>query len=209
MFVKIDMVLINCIDSVRLRLMKKILPLIFLLFFNCSYAELIIDEWGEESFLDDIIIVSVNGHVTAGDRYRLFFRPLSEERCNQPDSYISFYSVVDDAVEKFNNLPSKYIVANINDDETFLASIEDSGEFIAGARALIFMGTISTENLIGYHKGKDQIKIQLIAFYDYEEKTYHPEKIDDYFDIPVNTSSLNGFEDAVTSAKNKCLASVG
>ena len=189
-------------------MLNKLLSLTFLFFFNCSYAELIIDEWGEESFLDDIIIVSVNGHVTAGDRYRLFFRPLSEERCNQPDSYISFYSVVDDAVEKFENLPSKYIVANINDDETFLTRIEDSGEFIAGARALIYTGTNTTENLIRYHEDRDQIKIQLIAFYDYEEKTYHPEKIDDYFDIPVNTWSLNGFEDAVIFAKNKCLASV-
>ena len=189
-------------------MLNKFLSLTFLFFFNCSYAELIIDEWGEESFLDDIIIVSVNGNVTAGDRYRLFFRPLSEERCNQPDSYISFYSVVDDAVEKFNNLPSKYIEVGINDEGTFIARIEDSGEFIAGARALIHLGTSSTENLIGYQKGKDQMKIQLIAFYDDEKKTYHPEKIDDYFDIPVNTWSLNGFEDAVTFAKNKCLASI-
>ena len=188
--------------------MKKILPLIFLFFFNCSYAELIDDEWGEESFLDDIIIFSVNGQVTHGDRYRLFFRPLSEEICNQPDSYISFYSVVDNAVEKFENLPSKYVVVGINDEGTFIARIEDSGEFIAGARALIHLGTSSTENLIGYQKGRDQMKIQLIAFYDDEEKTYHPEKIDDYFDIPVNTWSLNGFEDAVTFAKNKCLASI-
>jgi len=188
--------------------MKKLLYLALLIIFPNSYAEQIDNQWGEETFLDDIIIVSVNGQVTAGDRYRIFFRPLSIARCEQPDSYISFYSVVDDAVEKFENLPSRYLVAQINDDETFLARIEDSGEFIAGARLLIHMGTNHTDDLIGYHKGNDEMKILLLAFYDYEEETFHPEDIKEYFDIPVNTWSLNGFEEAVTSAKNKCLASI-
>jgi len=191
-----------------LMLVRKLIPLVLILLFTNGYSELKDDEWGTEELFDDIVVVSVNGKITHGDRYRLFFHHTSTEKCNLPQSYISFYSVAGNAKEKFEDLPSKSILTEINQSQKFLTQVVDISDFIAGMRALLYVGINSVEQLIEHHKDNDEIKIELLAFYDQEDERILPVDIEEYFDIPRNTWSLNGFEEAVGAGKAECLSRV-
>ena len=190
--------------------MKKLLPFFLLLIFNNSYAERIDDQWGaEEGLWGDWNLVSVNGEVTHGDNFRLVFRPESIESCDRPASYTSFYSLVANADEKFENLPSKYILTVINEDEKFLSVLNHTTDFIAGKRSLLYLATLDTKAFVNYHKDFEKITIQLIGFYDREEQQLLPEDINEYYDLSKNTWSLNGLEEAVQAGKERCIANIG
>jgi hypothetical protein len=190
--------------------MKKLLYLALLIIFPISYAEQIDNQWGpEEGLWGDKNLVSVNGEVTYGDYFRLVFRPESEESCDEPASYTTFYTIVDNADEKFENLPSKYITTVINEDEKFASIIDHTVDFIAGKRSLLYLATLDTESFVNYQKDFEKITIQLYGFYDLDTQQQLPDDINEYFDITKNTWSLNGLEEAVKAGKERCIANIG
>jgi len=184
--------------------------LIFLFIFTNVYAEQIDNQWGEEEALwGDWNLVSVNGEVTYGDYFRLVFRPESEESCDEPASYTTFYTIVDNADEKFENPPSKYIATVINEDEKFLSIVDHTVDFIAGKRSLLYLATLDTKTFIDYHRDFEKITIQLYGFYDLDTQQQLPDDINEYYDLSKNTWSLNGLEEAVKAGKERCIANIG
>ena len=189
--------------------MKKLFLITSILLCSISYGQ-VNDQWGpEEGLWGDWNLVSVNGEITAGDNFRLVFRPESEESCDRPASYTTFYTIVDNADEKFENLPSRYIVTVINEDDKFLSIVDHTVDFIAGKRSLLYMATLDTETFINYQKGFEKITVQLFGFYDMDNQQQLPDDITEYYDIPKNTWSLNGMEEAVEAGKQRCIANIG
>jgi len=166
------------------------------------------DVWQIEEIFDDIVTVSVNGKVVHGDKYRVYFSPVDEEWCHNPNSSITLLSVVEDAEEKFNNLPSNVLLASIN-NERVLFEISDVGDFLEVAKyALVNIGVMHIEDLINYYQDYDEIEIEILAFYNLDEDKVLQDNINDYFAFPKNIYSLTGFEEAMNTAKNMCLANV-
>ena len=166
------------------------------------------NKWGLEETNTDSIIISVNGNITFGDRYRIIFFPNSKDKCNQPQSYISSYTVVGNAEEKFENIPSEYLLSEINEEEKFLIRIDHVSDFMLGKRAWMHVGINTVEELVDFHKDNEEIKIEFLSFYDREEQKILPNKIADYFDISKNTWSLDGFEEALNKGKAACLMAI-
>ncbi len=165
------------------------------------------DVWQIEEIFDDIVTVSVNGKVVHGDKYRVYFTPEDEEWCHNPQSSITLLSVVEDAEEKFNNLPSNVLLASIN-NERVLFEITEVIDFLEVVKnALVNIGVMHIEDLINYYQDYDEIEIEILAFYNLDEDKVLEDNINDYFAFPKNIYSLTGFEEAMNTAKNMCLAS--
>ena len=169
------------------------------------------DVWQVEEIFDDLVTVSVNGKISHGDRFRLWFRHENEEQCNIAQSSTIFTSVGDHIKKNFSNLPSEVILAEINESEKFLAEIISVSDFFMGEgkRTFLNLGVMPADRIIDYHKDNDEIKIELLAFYDRDEQKSLPENIEEYFDIPINIWSLNGFEEAIKAGKAECLTRIG
>lgn len=166
------------------------------------------DVWQIEEIFDDIVTVSVNGKVVHGDKYRVYFTPVDEEWCHNPQSSTTLLSVVENAEEKFNNLPSNVLLASIN-NERVLFEITDVNDFLEVVKnAFVNMGVMHIDDLINYYQDFDEIEIEILAFYNLDEDKILEDNINDYFAFPKNIYSLTGFEEAMNTAKNMCLASV-
>lgn len=166
------------------------------------------DVWQIEEIFDDIVTVSVNGKVVHGDKYRVYFTPVDEEWCHNPQSSTTLLSVVENAEEKFNNLPSNVLLASIN-NERVLFEITDVNDFLEVVKnAFVNMGVMHIDDLINYYQDYDEIEIEILAFYNLDEDKILEDNINDYFAFPKNIYSLTGFEEAMNTAKNMCLASV-
>ena len=166
------------------------------------------DVWQIEDIFDDIVTISVNGKVVHGDKYRVFFTPVDQEWCHNPQSSITLLSVVENAEEKFNNLPSNALLASIN-NERVLFEISDINDFIGVVKnALINIGVMQIDDLIDYYQDYDEIEIEILAFYDRDEDKVLQDDINDYFAFPKNIYSLTGFEETIQAGKEMCLANI-
>ena len=162
------------------------------------------DVWQIEEIFVDRITVSVNGKVVHGDKYRVWFEPIDEGYCNNPYSSTTFLSVVENAEEKFKNLPSHILASKINNEEYWIkiASIHD---FLSVKSALIDLGVRPIDELISFYEGYDEIEIELTGFYDLDKDEVMQDDINEYFAFPRNVYSLDGFENAIASGQAKCL----
>ena len=116
--------------------------------------------------------------------------------------------MVEDAEEKFNNLPSNALLASIN-NERVLFEISDINDFIGVVKnALINIGVMQIDDLIDYYQDYDEIEIEILAFYNRDEDKVLQDDINDYFAFPKNIYSLTGFEETIQAGKEMCLANI-
>ena len=183
--------------------MNKHLLLILLGFGTFSSAA---NEWNVD-VLTDSISVSIDGNVSAGDKYRILFNPGSDNPCELITQVTTFYSVVKNADKKFSNLPSQYVLAQVkkgSEQEKFIMAIESTSNFIAGKRTLFTVSTNSIDQFIDFHEDNEEIEIELLNFYDLKKQKIIKKNITDYFDIPKNSWSLDGLIKSIKKAKSEC-----
>jgi hypothetical protein len=156
---------------------------------------------------EDAIKISIDGNIVAGDKHTIYFFPAEEEGCEVAHSYFSSYSMADRAVAEMKNLPSKYVLANINDKEKFLATAVTASEFLLGTLVYFYATSNAAEDLLEFYAEDDLISIELMDFYDTETNKRLNVNIEDYFDLPKNTWNLAGLAEALELGKEKCLAS--
>ena len=161
-------------------------------------------EW-EMLVEDDVVTVSIEGNITVGDKYRFILSRNTEEPCNIAESYFSNYTMVENAEKKLNNLPSKYLLAEINQKEKSIVISATTGKFLGGAISYIFLTRNNIEDIIDYYSGEEVISIELLGFYDIDKHELLDGNIEDYFDIPINTWNLAGHEEALKKGKEECL----
>ena len=183
--------------------MNKHLLLILLGFGSFSSAA---NEWNVD-VLTDSVSVSIDGNISAGDKYRILFNPGSDNPCELITQVTTFYSVVKNADKKFSNLPSQYLLAQVkkgSNQEKFIMAIESTSNFIAGKRTLFTVSTNTVEQFLDFHKDNETIEIELLSFYDLKNQKRVNKNITDYFDIPKNSWSLDGVDKSLNKAKSEC-----
>ena len=163
-------------------------------------------EW-EVSVDEDAIKISIDGNIVAGDRQNIYLFPAEGESCEVAHSYFSSYSMADKAVADTKDLPSKYVLANINDKEKFLATAITASEFLLGTIIYFYTSSNAVEDLIEFYAEDELISIELLDFYDIENSKRLNVNIEDYFDLPKNTWNLDGLAKALELGKEKCLSS--
>ena len=168
----------------------------------CSAA----DKWNVD-VLTDSVSVSIDGNISAGDKYRILFNPKSDNPCELITQVTTFYSVVKDAERKFKKLPSNYVLAQVkrgDKQEKFIMQIENTSDFIAGKRTLFTVSTNTVEQFLDFHKDNEAIEIELLSFYDLKNQKRVNKDIADYFDIPKNSWSLNEIKESLSNGKLEC-----
>ena len=163
-------------------------------------------EW-EVSVDEDAIKISIDGNIVAGDRQNIYLFPAEGESCEVAHSYFSSYSMADKAVADTKDLPSKYVLANINDKEKFLVTAITASEFLLGTIVYFYATSNAVEDLIEFYAEDELISIELLDFYDIENSKRLNVNIEDYFDLPKNTWNLDGLAKALELGKEKCLSS--
>ena len=156
----------------------------------------------------DSISISIDGNISAGDKYRVLLNPKSEEPCEVATQVTSFYSVVSNAENKFNNLPSSFVLAQVKkgtEQEKFLMEIVSSVDSIGGRRTLFTVSVNEPNQILDFHQDNEAIEIELLSFYDLKKQQTISQKITDYFDVPKNSWNLEGLNDALSNAKLTCL----
>ena len=184
--------------------MNKYLLLILLGFGIFSSAA---NEWNVD-VLTDSVSVSIDGNISAGDKYRVLFNSKSDNPCELITQVTTFYSVVKDAGRKFKKLPYNYVLAQVkrgDRQEKFIMQIENTSDFIAGKRTLFTVSTNTVEQFLDFHKDNEAIEIELLSFYDLKNQKRVKKNITDYFDIPKNSWSLNGAKASIEKGKSSCL----
>ena len=164
-------------------------------------------DWSVDASSDSISI-SIDGNISAGDKYRVLLNPKSDKPCEVATQVTSFYSVVSNAENKFNNLPSNFVLAQVKKgtkQEKFLMEIVNSVDFIGGKRTLFTVSVNEANQILDFHQGNQAIEIELLFFYDTRNQEKIDKKITDYFDVSKNSWNLIGLEDALLNAKSRCL----
>ena len=165
------------------------------------------NDW-DVDVLDDSISVSIDGNISAGDKYRVLLSSKGDNPCEVATQVTSFYSVVSNAEKKFNNLPSNFVLAQVKkgtQQEKFLMEIVNSVDFIAGKRTLFTVSVNESNQILDFHQGNQAIEIELLFFYDTRNQKKIDKKITEYFDVPKNSWNLEGLEQALLNAKITCL----
>jgi hypothetical protein len=164
-------------------------------------------DWSVDASSDSISI-SIDGNISAGDKYRVLLNPKSDKPCEVATQVTSFYSVVSNAENKFNNLPSNFVLAQVKKgtkQEKFLMEIVSSVDFIGGKRTLFTVSVNEANQILDFHQDNEAIEIELLSFYDLKKQQTISQKITDYFDVPKNSWNLGGLKDALSNAKLTCL----
>ena len=180
--------------------MKKLLTLLLL-------SPLAFADWSVDASSDSISI-SIDGNISAGDKYRVLLNPKSDKPCEVATQVTSFYSVVSDAENKFNNLPSTFVLAQVKKgtkQEKFLMEIVSSVDSIGGRRTLFTVSVNETNQILDFHQDNEAIEIELLSFYDLKNQQTINQKITDYFDVPKNSWNLEGLETALSQGQSLCL----
>ena len=178
----------------------------FILFLSLnSFSEELDDFWQITDYEDpDRIWVTVNGQITHGDKTRISLSP-KDDSCNLAVTYTTFYTTVDDGAAKFSKLPSKYMVAEIFGGPV-LYEIISTNDFLAGNIAWFFTGSLPLKELKEFFKNKDSFSVELKHFFkEGKEGGVLDIDVEEYFDVPKNSWSLNNFEEALDEAQKECL----
>ena len=158
--------------------------------------------------LDDSISVSIDGNISAGDKYRVLLSLKGDNPCGVTTQVTSFYSVASNSEKKFNNLPSNFVLTQVKKgakQEKFLMEILNSVDFIGGKRTLFTVSVNEANQILDFHQDNEAIEIELLSFYDTKKQQKIGMKITDYFDVPKNSWNLEGLEEALSNAKLTCL----
>ena len=164
------------------------------------------NDW-DVDVLDDSISVSIDGNISAGDKYRVLLSSKADNPCEVATQVTSFYSVASNSEKKFNNLPSNFVLAQVKKgtkQEKFLMEIVNAVDFIGGKRTLFTVSVNEANQILDFHQGNQAIEIELLSFYDTKKQQKIDKKITDYFDVPKNSWNLIGLEDALLNAKSRC-----
>ena len=163
------------------------------------------ESWEIEFFSDTMIMVSMPGQVTHGDR--LSFRLNPKADCDQAEMITSFYSVernpnfvgLKDKVIGFNFAVDEHNVLNKADSTTSAGgSVVAASPFLAGHRALMSFGFLPVEYWRRWMDGKSASLVMQ------EANGIVPEA---YFDITNNSWALDGFAKTISKASEICRGS--
>ena len=138
---------------------------------------------------------SVNGgEMMWGDALRVRIQLENIEQCQKGNMFTHFYTYTDN--ENIKKLHNVRMAAKFREVDIIVLILYPK-KFLAGYRPIVDITHNKLDDLKGFLKGYDSVKLQLV---DNEEIT-----VKDYFDRDYNTYSLKGFDDAIDRARNECI----
>ncbi len=197
-----------------IRLLSQILSFsLFLFMFSVpTFAQDLIDEVEIEDVwtvnvekygdaVDDwVVVASVNGKVTDGDRFRIRTPLSSLENCTMGNTMTTFFTMNIDSEKKKKFIKGKLLPATLNADNIYV-KVLFSLPFINGHLAYADIGWNKLENIKEYFHGFDEISLTLKDKKDSEGIIILNS---DYFDIPFNKYSTKGLNSALDRARAEC-----
>ena len=152
------------------------------------------------SMNDWSVIASVNGKVTYGDRLRIRIPLSSLERCSIGNTITTFYTTNIDTEEKVSFIRNKILPAELNGKDMYV-KVLFAIPFMKVHLAYIDMSWNKLENIKDYFDGVEEISLVLKDRNSIDGITILNS---DYFDIPANSFSTKGLNNALFRAQAEC-----
>jgi len=184
----------------------------FLCFPHLSFSQVYLDEeeiedtWtvsvekDGDSISDWVVVASVNGKVTHGDRLRVRIPIKTTERCSIGNTMTTFYTTNIDNETEDQFLESVMIPATLN-DEAIYVNLLFAIRFFDDHLVYIDISYNPLEYLKDHFKGQKDVNLILKDRINQKGITLINS---DYFDVSQNNFSLNGFNAALDRARNEC-----
>jgi hypothetical protein len=151
-----------------------------------------VDDW--------VVVASVNGKVTDGDRFRIRMPLSGLESCTMGNTMTTFFTMNIDSQTKKKFIKGKLLPATLNADDIHV-KVLFSLPFINGHLAYVDIGWNKLENIKEYFRGFDEISLTLKDKKDSEGITIINS---DYFDVSFNNYSTKGLNSALDRARAEC-----
>ena len=157
-----------------------------------------VERYGDRS--DWVVVASVNGKVTHGDRLRVRIPIKTVERCSIGNTMTTFYTTnIDNEVED-QFLESVMIPATLNNDDIYV-DLLFAIRFFDDHLIYVDISYNPLEYLKDYFKEQKEVNFILKDRINQKGITLINS---DYFDVSQNNFSLNGFNTALDRARNEC-----
>ena len=158
-----------------------------------------VERYGD-SISDWVVVASVNGKVTHGDRLRVRIPIKTIERCSIGNTMTTFYTMnIDNEVED-HFLEGVMIPATLNDEDIYV-NLLFAIKFFDDHLVYVDISYNPLEYLKDYFKGQNEVSLILKDRINQKGITLINS---DYFDVSLNNFSLNGFNAALDRARTEC-----
>ena len=163
---------------------KSIIVMAWMFFCVPAMAE----EW-DISVSGDLVIASITGNITYGERHRFVFR---KGNCKRVNHIFSTYTT---NPAYFKTLKGAVLVIEFN-GEIIGAELIVSKKFLSGHLLMFNLGTYDKDVLLNHLKANEKISIRFV------DGNGH--KASDYFDVPYNEWSISEISQAFDNAHRAC-----
>ena len=157
-----------------------------------------VERYGDRS--DWVVVASVNGKVTHGDRLRVRIPIKTVERCSIGNTMTTFYTTNTDNEVEDQFLESVMIPATLNNDDIYV-DLLFAIRFFDDHLIYVDISYNPLEYLKDYFKEQKEVNLILKDRINQKGITLINS---DYFDVSQNNFSLNGFNTALDRARNEC-----
>ncbi len=147
-------------------------------------------EW-DIAVSNDLVIASITGNITHGDRQRFVFR---KGNCKKVNHIFSAYTR---QPANFKKLEGAVLVIEFN-GEIIGAELTFSKKAMFGHLLMFNLGTYDNDVLLNHLKTNEKISIRFV------DGNGH--KASDYFDMPYNEWSISEISEAFDDAQRACFS---
>ena len=158
-----------------------------------------VERYGD-SISDWVVVASVNGKVTHGDRLRVRIPIKTIERCSIGNTMTTFYTTNIDNEAEDKVLEGVMIPAKLNNIEIYV-NLLFAINFFDHHLVYVDISYNPLEYLKDYFKEESEVSLILKDRINQKGITLINS---DYFDVSLNNFALNGFNAALDRARNEC-----
>jgi hypothetical protein len=158
-----------------------------------------VERYGD-SISDWVVVASVNGKVTRGDRLRVKIPIKTIERCSIGNTMTTFYTTNIDNEAEDQFLEGVMIPAKLNNIDIYV-NLLFAINFFDHHLVYVDISYNPLEYLKDYFKEQSEVSLMLKDRINQKGITLINS---DYFDVSLNNFSLNGFNAALDRARTEC-----
>ena len=166
-----------------------------LLFSLLSYSSAVFSEdeyiWTVEKYDPTTLMVSTPGITMHGDKLRI---RIVKDGCDYGQLWTSVYTMPGEGVDESTFVGKKVAVEFMG--QKLSLPVIHAGKFIIGYLVMLDMGVYDLNRLTEILSSTDELSINYLNSSQFKAK--------EYFDIPFNSWSTNGLEEAVKEASAQC-----
>jgi len=147
--------------------------------------------WTVEKYDPTTLMVSTPGITMHGDKLRI---RIVKDGCDYGQLWTSVYAMPGEGVDESTFVGKKVAVEFMG--QKLSLPVIHAGKFILGYLVMLDMGVYDLNRLSGILSSTDELSINYLNSSQFKSK--------EYFDIPFNSWSTNGLEEAINEASTQC-----